>query len=333
MTGPADAPLEGPTDEDDDDDASASAQGTAASTRTGRRRRRKVAQLLEQDPVITGSMDLMAGGEGRLHRLVLKGQRLTQHGGPAREVIALVERITESLEAIMPSADPHLGLVRGSNSIEVNFYAPEEEVAAARTRRASIGAAPGAEALPDTTLAVLALADIVRQDDPREAAYRARRISQETADEIRDLALEIAETNVVLEIDDVVVEDEETVRVSATPGWATHVVEQLDAEEEVDPATVTVTGVLQGANSGGEGTFELVTDDNLLLPPELGTRRRPGAKISGSLTPQARKQIREGNLWDTHVEASVQVIRRRYRDRIRIEGFRLLSVTARFHET
>jgi hypothetical protein len=77
------------------------------------------------------------------------------------------------------------------------------------------------------------------------------------------------------------------------------------------PEVVTIAGVLQGANSGGTGQFEIKTDERLELDRRLGSRLRPGATIGGQLTPAARRQIRRDNLWDAHVEADVRVVRRR----------------------
>jgi len=76
----------------------------------------------------------------------------------------------------------------------------------------------------------------------------------------------------------------------AQPTWTTKVVEYLDATAEVPKETVDVWGLLQGANSGGQGTFEIVTDATRSLDPVLG-RRSPGDKVKGTLTPKARKQI------------------------------------------
>ena len=137
---------------------------------------------------------------------------------------------------------------------------------------------------------------------------------------MRKLAIRLVETETTLDLADVRPD------VSVEPAWCLDVVEYLDAAAEVEPKTVTIYGVLQGANSGGDGTFELVTEATRPLPRELGNRRKAGVTIKGTLTPRAKKQIKEGNLWDAQVKARVQVIRREHAGSTHIEGFRLMSV-------
>jgi len=218
-----------------------------------------------------------------------------------------------------------LALVRGGNSLEVEFYAPQHERDAAAVRREELGEEPGAEGLPDTILAAAALTEILAKEDPNELAKAARSVSVETADQIRHLAVALADYSVELDLTDM----RENATVS--PERSLMIVERLDAEEEIPKTTVDAVGVLRGANSAGEGSFELVTDSDVELDPALG-RRRSGDPLHGKLTPQARRQIREGGLWDKHVEARVEVVRRRKGPSVRVEDLRLISVSARFRE-
>jgi len=193
-------------------------------------------------------------------------------------------------------------------------------------RREELGEEPGAEGLPDTILAVAALSEILANDDPNEVAKAARSVSIETADQVRHLAASLADYSVELDLTDV--HEEATV----SPERSLVIVERLDADEEIPKTAVSAVGVLRGANSAGEGSFELVTDPDVELDPALG-RRRPGDPLHGRLTPQARRQIRGGGLWDKHVEVRVEVIRRRKGPSVRVEGLRLISASARFAES
>lgn len=304
----------------------------------GIKRRKKLAGLLDEDPVTTGNIELMLGGAAEFgHRIVLRGKRLTSNGGPADVVLELVQGLTKTIRGVMPSADPYLRSVAAGNSIEVNFYTPPVEIEEAKDRLRGMveepGTAPADEAaltedqagadatvLPDTTLAVLMLSSVLNIEDPAAAALGARQISKAAADEVRQLAMRLFEADITLDVGSV------RPGVMATPEWCLSVVEHLDAEAEMPPRTVTVYGLLQGANSGGEGAFELVTEAARPLPPELGNYRAAGERIRGTLTPRARKQIREGNLWDAQVKTRVQVIRTEHRGRTKVEGFRLMSL-------
>lgn len=296
---------------------------------------------------------MATGDQSFIHRLVLLGTGLTSEGGPAREVLGLADDLARAVGALMPSADAHLRSLAGSNSMEINFYPAPEEIAAARLRmqRAQQGdeeaepaktdalspelsaepVAPeqqqsgedtelGPEVLPDTTLAVLSLSQLLVLE-PEQAAIEARVISKNAAEEIKRMALHLWDNQVTLDLSDV------RPGATADPEWAADIVERLDAVAEIKPKTVTVYGFLQGANSGGDGYFELVLDTSKRVPREFGPRRKAGTKISGQMTPKTRRQIREGALWDTEIEARVQVIRREKAGRVTVESLRLMSVT------
>jgi hypothetical protein len=173
--------------------------------RKGRRRRRKLSGLLEEDEAITGSVEMMMRDPHRVfpNRMVLRGAHLTVKGGPAREVIRLVKELVESVEAAMPGADAHLASVVGGNSIEVKMYAPEHELRAAEVRREYLGEDAGFDALPNTTIAVAAVASILGRDDPEEVAKAARRVSKATAEEIRELTVTLANNEVELDLSDI----------------------------------------------------------------------------------------------------------------------------------
>lgn len=347
---------EGPTEDVDDDDPGDN-QGRADALQepspAGKRIRRKLDRLLNEDDHLSGSVELMVAPADDSHRVVLRGARLTSRGGPAGQILELAERLKDVITAVMPTADPYIGSLQGSNSVEIVFYAPEPEVLQARLRRTEFDdedkpEATGPEeeparteisteslgpddasfyeyqALPDTTIALTVLARLVDIEEPVEAARAARRINTSTARELRRLSLALADKEVELDLGEV-----ERGAV-ATPEWSLRVVEQLDAREEERPTTVSVIGVLQGANSAGEGEFEIKTDSDQPLDPAFGPRRSPGDTIRGQLTPKARAAIRRDNLWDTHVEARVQLIRRRQGRSVRIESMRLVSVKARF---
>ena len=200
------------------------------------------------------------------------------------------------------------------------MYAPEHELRAAEVRREYLGEHAGFEALPNTTIAVAAVASILGRDDPEEVANAARRVSKATAEEIRELTVTLANNEVELDLSDIRPET------GVQPPKARAIVEFLDAASEVPRRTVTVRGFLRGANSRGEGTFEIETDPDGDLDPTLGPRRKPGDVIGGRLTPRTRGEIREHNLWDSYVEARVQVIRRQHGNSMEIVGFRLISV-------
>jgi hypothetical protein len=322
------APAPNDTPAGDEAETDQTAEGVEPPPRAGNRRRKRLAEVVAEESSLSGSTELIKANDYH-HRVVLDGPGLTSEGGPATTIVDLVHRVVEALKELMPTAIPHLKIVRGFASIQIDFYAPQEEIAAAEARRQRLvddedDEDPGPMAWPDTSLAVAALARVVAEDDARAAARTARRISQGAANEIRELALSLRETNVSLDLGELVEGAE------ATPDWSSRVVEELDRAEELPPAKVRVLGVLQGANSGGEGTFELVSDPDRPLPPELG-RRRPGDPIRGTLTTRARREIRAANLWDRNVEARLEVTRRRLADgAIRQEGVRLLSVKPRF---
>jgi hypothetical protein len=320
----------------------------------GLRRRRKLrAWLEEEEDLLTGTTHLMSGDDpaSTEHRMVFKGARLTGRGGPAREVIQLVRELLDSVQAIMPTAEPGLAHVGAGNSIVVKLYASEQEVAEALARRAAKSTgdtappapdddAPGdddtdddarrttvvdVDGLPDTALAVAVLTEIIAYEEPEQAAARARSISIVAADSLRDLAVTLADHEVALAIN---LGDDE--QVEATPEWAIQVAEYLDAASEEPPAVIKVIGILQGANARGEGEFEIETDEQVPLDSRIGSRMRPGDVVKGKLTPQAIRQIQADNLWNRHVIAEIEVVRRRRGRSVRVEGRRLLSVRPRF---
>jgi hypothetical protein len=319
-----------PDEQDVEAGGEAPAQSTEpadeAASREGRRTRRRLSRLLEEEQVITGDMELMVASDqsSATHRLVLHGQHLTPNGGPARQVLDLVSRIHSALQSIVPNADPWLASVAGANSIEVRFNAPPEEVEEASRRRASDDdkTEPG-EALPDTTLGLVTLAHVFEIEDPDEAVEFMRRVGAGATDHIKGLAVELVNEDAELDLSEV------RPGSRATRQRAREVVERLDADEEIRPELVSVLGVLQGANSAGEGLFVLVPDSSQDLDPALG-RRRPGSPLRGKLTPDARRQIRDQGLWDRHVHARIRVIRSRRGGRVRVEELRLVSVTPRF---
>lgn len=296
----------------------------------GPRRRKKLAGLLDEDSRLSEQIELLVGDRDARHRLILRGPRITRFGGPARQVLELADQLRRSLEDVFPGIDPFLEALTPTGSFEVFFYAPQAEINAAAERKSQLGDDdPGALALPDTAIAVAALSSVLTKDDPQEAASAARALGTNAADGIRALTAALADTSVDLDFTHVYpgIEDE----AHLTPQGALRITEQLDAEEEIPLVTVDVAGVLQGVNSGGDGTFEIVLAEDQTLDPALGPRRKPGDKISGSLSPGARRAIKDGALWDTHVTASVQVTRRQRGRSIRVEGFRLMAVQARYH--
>jgi len=249
----------------------------------------------------------------------------------------------------MPTAEPGLAHVGGGNSLEVTLYAADREVAEALARLRELEAVPEHETeemaesepppvaetdeyedearvsgLPDTSLALLVLGELLAYEDPRQAASAARRISVGAAGTLRDLAVTLADRGVELEVD---IGGNQVV---ASPEWSLGVVEHLDAKREEPPASVKVTGTLQGANARGEGAFEIVSDPNLPLDTRVGSRMRPGDVVKGTLTPKAIRQIRAGNLWNSHVEGTVEVVRSRRGRSLRVEGRRLLAVRPAF---
>lgn len=319
-------------------DAEASASDSAADAVSaedfepsprGRRKRRKLADFVDNDAELSGQVDLMLGRDnpGR-HKFSLRGGAISADGGPAKEVLKLVNRLAKSVEEIFPEANPFIAQLAPTNSIQVEFYAPESELREAELRRHEVGDQdPGAVGLPDTSLAVLALNAVFTPDDPDDAARTARRLGVTAAESVLNLVSTLGEAGIELDVFDA---DQEPVRV--TPEKSIRIAAKLDAEAELPLETVEVVGVLQGVNSGGEGRFEIVTDTDIPLSPVVGRRRKAGDKIEGELSPTAKRQIKQGSLWDTHVEAKVQVTRRQRGASIRVEGFRLLSVKRRFDD-
>jgi len=276
---------------------------------------------MEEGDGLSETTELMVAG-GPEHTFRLLGQRLTSLGGPVREVLNLVDGLADLILTTFPKADPGLASIASTHSIDVTFYVPEHEIKAARAWAEYYEDEESFEALPDTTLAVATVADVLTFTPP-EAARQARAINGRTSDRLRRLALELREREVSLGLP--------TVPELATPEWSQDVVEHIDYYEEIKPQMATVVGVLRGARSASTrpGDFELETDSDARLDPVVGARLAPGATIRGELSGQARKQIREGGLWDTHVEARIKVTRRRQGPSIRVENRRMTSVKPR----
>ncbi len=308
----------------DDDSVAASPE----PSKRGNRRRRTLTDLIDNDIQLSGDVNMMLGDQqepGR-HKFSLRGGPISRAGGPAREILKLAARLASSVEDIFPEANPFISHLAPTNSIEIVFYAPDSEIKEAELRRRKVGDEdPGAAGLPDTSLAILALNSVFSQADPENAARTARLMGVTTAESILSLAVTLGEADVELDLYDA---EQRPIRVP--PRHSIRIAERLDAEAELPLETVTVIGVLQGINSGGDGQFEIVTDADIPLDPVLGRRRRPGDKIQGVLSPSAKRQIKKDSLWDTHVEARVQVTRSRRGASTRVEGFRLMSVHRRF---
>ncbi len=301
----------------------------AEPSRRGRPRRRKIAAAIDEDVDLSGQVDLMlADDEPRKHRFSLRGGPISDEGGPAHEVLGLAMRLARSVQDVFTEANPFIQHLAPTNSFEVVFYAPDAEIKEAELRRREVGDEdPGAIGLPDTSLAVLALNSVFAQDEPQEAARAARSLGVTSAESILRLVATLGEADVELDVYNAAQEP-----IKVTPQQSIRIAEELDADAELPLETVEVVGVLQGVNSGGEGLFEIVTDADVSLSQVLGRRRKPGVTIKGELSPGAKRQIKEGSLWDTHVIAEVQVARRRRSGSTRVEGFRLLNVQRRFDD-
>jgi hypothetical protein len=353
MTEP-EVPKDANDDERDPDETESAGRTAGLDPTRGKRRRKKLQGWLEgEDDLLTGSTQLMSGARPASfeHHTVFRGARLTARGGPAKEVIDLLRDLVAAVQAIMPTAEPGLAYVGAGNSIEVTLYASDREVAEALARVSEPDGATGPDetpeleppwptvgdreddehddghtvevaSLPDTSLALVVLGEILRYEDPEDAASAARRISVGAADGLRDLALTLADRDVELEV--AIGEDQ----VVAPPDWSLAVVEQLDAKREEPKVSVKVTGFLRGANARGDGEFEIESDRNLPLDSRLGSRMRPGDVVKGTLSRHAVRQIRAGNLWNSQVEGTVEVTRTRKGRSLRVEGRRLTSVRA-----
>jgi hypothetical protein len=301
-----------------------------APDRPGVRRRRNLTQRLEDQledgGELTGSTDLMVAG-GPDHTVRLTGGFLSSTGGPAKKLFNLLSDLVRFVEATFPKAEPELRSVFARASIDVTFHVPQREADVAQAWREYEVDEESLEGLPDTTIALASAVDVLALP-PEEAAAEARRISGETAVTLKSFALELYEGDVSLLVPRAPTITAETFEI-ATPGWADQVVRHLDAAEELQPEVVTIVGVLQGANSGGAGQFEIKTDERLQIDRRLGSRLRPGATIGGRLTTRARNQIRKDNLWDTHVQGDVRIVRRRQGRSVRVESRELVAVRPR----
>jgi hypothetical protein len=315
----------------DDDDRQRDADQGRPPDRPGTRRRRKLTRRLEerekQDGQLSDTTELMVVG-GPEHTFRLLGERLTSSGGPVRDVLKLVGELAELVLAAFPAADPGLASVTSPASIDVTFYVPQHERAAARAWSDYHEDQESYEALPNTTLALATVADVLTYAPP-DAARQARAISGQTSDRLRKLAVGLREREVSLGLP--------TTPPLATPNWSQEVVDHIDRYEEVKPTIVTVVGVLAGARAkrARPGDFELDTDPTIRLDPAVGQRLSPGATITGELSPNARQQIREGGLWDKHVEARIKVTRRRQGTSDTIANRRMTAVKPRpgYHST
>ncbi len=257
--------------------------------------------------------------------VTLHADELTDHGGPAKLILELGLKVVRTIETIMPSADAWLtGVQPGSMKMFLEPSPRELEQALARRRYYNFDPAEEPTAATDTSLAVSALGVILSSDDVEKAAVSTRGISAATVDAVRGLSVSLVDAGVSAVDIDHFGEIRDTQIVA--------LVEQLDRVAELKPEVVPIVGVLQGANSSGEGRFEIKTDERIGLSPYLGNRRRPGDTVRGTLTQAARAQIRDQALWDRHVEASIEIYRRQRGQSIRIEGIRLLGVAPRYSD-
>jgi hypothetical protein len=302
---------------------------TRPPDRPGIRRRRKLTQRLEEEREqgeLSATTDLIVTG-GPDHIFRLAGGFLSSNGGPAKKVSDLLTDLVRLVSATFPNAEPELRSMLARASIDITFHVPQREADLAQSWREYQADEESFEGLPDTTVAIASVADVLARP-PEDAAVEARRISGDTAASLKSFAVDLYDSDISILIPRASTPTAETLEL-ADPAWALQVVTRLDAAEELPPVTVTVVGVLQGANSGGAGEFEIKTDDQVSLDRALGSRLRPGATIGGRLTPAARRQIREGGLWDTHVEAEIRAVRRRQGRSIRVESRELVAVRPR----
>jgi hypothetical protein len=313
------------TDHQRDGDARSRDEPAQPPDRPSPRRRRKLTQRLEaadeEGRKLSGETQLMLAG-GPEHTFRLLGQRLTG-GGPVREVLALVNDLADLVLTTFSQADPRLASVTSPASIDVTFHVPQTEQDAARAWSCYYDDAISYDALPDTTLTVATVADILSYT-PFEAAREARALGVQTTHSLRRLAGELQDRNVSLGLPDY--------PPLVTPEWSQDAIERIDHYEEVTPSTATVVGVLRGAHSGGErrpGDFMIATDPDVHLDPVIGTRLAAGATIKGELSPQARRQIREAGLWDKHVLARIKVIRRRQGTSLTVDNRLMTSIKPR----
>ncbi|MBJ7518465.1 MAG: hypothetical protein JHC84_02115 [Solirubrobacteraceae bacterium] len=315
-----------PASADDADADEVATDAVEPPPRRGTAKRRKLGGVIEKYRNVTGTTDMMVTHDQRYaERLLLQGEGLTDRGGPADVVLDLVRDWVRAIKAVNPGANPVLERLVPTSSMEIVLHPPDEEIVDAGRRQAYFEDTDSLDvALPETTLAIAAITTVLTAE-PEAGAEAARTIGVTAADAIRDLAADLADREIEATIG--LGSDSAT---KIEPEHLLRVVEQLDATSELPPVTVTVVGVLNGANSRGDGQFEIETDAQVQLDPAFGRRKKAGDVVQGALTPKARREIRKDNLWDRHVEARVQLVRRQRGPKsTRIESVRLMSVSPR----
>jgi hypothetical protein len=333
-------PARTPDDAEPDaaDDQQTDPPRDTAGQRKGRRRRETVADVVDEDPTsLQGEIELMTGAGEWLRKVILRGGEITAQGGPIRNVVEIAGRIDAMLRELMPTADPYMRALDAGNSMTLVVYAPQEEIAAAAAR--SSGQSHGDDGatdarpadgdpheqihrLPDTAVAMVALAHVMSRPDAAAAATTARAISAASADELRKLTTVLVDHQVQLDLAEIRPDTVLTVE------RAQAIMERLDAAAEQPPVPAEVVGVLEGAHSG-KRTFQLAPDAGAQLHPALGPHYA-GRIIKGTMSSHAYAQIREHNLWSADVRARLKVTRSRRGTTSRLEGVHMTSVQPRY---
>lgn len=294
-----------------------------AAAAAGRPKRRKLSEVLEGASSLGGKSVAMTADRSRTS-ILLAGVRLTRRGAPAREVLGVALEWVKTVEIVGPNAKPLLQGMSPAMSMEITLVPSDKELAQAAARELYYEDEESTLVLPDTTLTVQALGAILGSADNELATAKARALGVGSSIAIHRLGLTLIDAD----IQRVFVDGTETL----TRDSVVTLVENLDRAAALPPKTVSIFGVLHGANSRGEGQFEITTDEREVLPDVFGPRRNPGTILHGPLTPKAHRQIREENLWDRHVVARIQVSRIQRGQVIKVQQMRLMSVKPRYSD-